>query len=205
MDPIKTGQLIRRLRRRQSLTQRELAEQLHVTDKTISKWETGGGCPDITLLRELAALFEVSMETLLRGEITEQEDTGNMKKLRFYVCPDCGNILTSSADAEVHCCGRRLAPLTPQKAAEPDLLQMEAVDGEWYITSEHAMTKDNYIAFVACLTDSSLLLCRQYPEWGLQVRMPYFARGRLLWYSTSQGLLYQDIFIRRQPDANGIK
>ena len=118
MDPIKTGQLIRQFRMQLGLTQRELAEMLHVTDKTVSKWETGGGCPDISLLRELSGVLGVSMETLLRGERTEQEDTGNMKKLRFYVCPDCGNILTSSADAQVHCCGKHLTPLTPKKAEE---------------------------------------------------------------------------------------
>lgn len=197
MDPIKTGQLIRQFRMQLGLTQRELAEMLHVTDKTVSKWETGGGCPDISLLRELSGVLGVSMETLLRGERTEQEDTGNMKKLRFYVCPDCGNILTSSADAQVHCCGKHLTPLTPKKAEEADFLRMEAVDGEWYITSDHAMTKEDYIAFVAFLTDSQLILSRQYPEWSLQVRMPYIARGRLLWYSTDQGLLYREIFIKR--------
>ena len=197
MDLIKTGQLIRQFRMQLGLTQRELAEMLHVTDKTVSKWETGGGCPDISLLRELSGVLGVSMETLLRGERTEQEDTGNMKKLRFYVCPDCGNILTSSADAQVHCCGKHLTPLTPKKAEEADFLRMEAVDGEWYITSDHAMTKEDYIAFVAFLTDSQLILSRQYPEWSLQVRMPYIARGRLLWYSTDQGLLYREIFIKR--------
>ena len=98
MDPIKTGRLIRQLRTGQGLTQRALADRLHVTDKTVSKWETGGGCPDISLLRELAGVLGVSMETLLRGEISGQEDNGNMKKLRFYICPECGNILTSSAE-----------------------------------------------------------------------------------------------------------
>lgn len=197
MDPIKTGQLIRQFRMQLGLTQRELAEMLHVTYKTVSKWETGGGCPDISLLRELSGVLGVSMETLLRGERTEQEDTGNMKKLRFYVCPDCGNILTSSADAQVHCCGKHLTPLTPKKTEEADFLRMEAADGEWYITSDHAMTKEDYIVFVAFLTDSQLILSRQYPEWSLQVRMPYIARGRLLWFSTDQGLLYREIFIKK--------
>lgn len=197
MNPNKTGLLIRELRTRQHMTQRALADRLHITDKTVSKWETGGGCPDISLFPALSEVFGVSMETLLRGEITGQEDTGNMKKLRFYVCPTCGNLLTSSSDAEVHCCGQKLTPLLPQKAAEADYLQMEAADGEWYITSDHAMTKEHYIAFVAFLTDSQLIMSRQYPEWNLQVRMPYIARGRLLWYSTDQGLLYREIYIRR--------
>ena len=197
MDPIKTGRLIRQLRTQAGLTQRALAERLHVTDKTVSKWETGGGCPDISLLGEVGNVLGVSMETLLGGEIIGQEDTGNMKKLRFYVCPDCGNILTSTADARVQCCGRVLEPLTPRRAEETECLQMEVQDGEWYITSDHPMTKACYIAFAAFLTDSQLVMTRLYPEWGMQVRMPYFARGRLLWYSTAQGLLYKEVYVRR--------
>lgn len=197
MDPIRTGLLIRRLRKSRQLTQRALAGMLHVTDKTVSKWETGAGCPDISILSELAAVFGVRADTLLQGEITEQEDNGNMKQSRFYVCPGCGNILTSSADAGVDCCGKRLTPLEAQEAQAGQALQMELTDDEWYITSSHPMTKDNYIHFIACLTDSSLLLHRLYPEWSVQVRMPYFARGRLLWYSTDEGLLYRDIRISR--------
>ena len=195
MDPIKTGQLIRQLRTAKGLTQKALAERLHVTDKAVSKWETGGGCPDISLLGEVGCLLGVSVETLLGGEIIGQEDTGNMKKLRFFVCPGCGNILTSTGDAGVQCCGRVLEPLTPRKAEEAECLQMEAQDGEWYITSDHPMTKEHYIAFAAFLTDSRLVMTRLYPEWGVQVRMPYAARGRLLWYSTDQGLLYREVHV----------
>ena len=100
MDPSKTGRLIRQLRTKQGLTQRALAERLFITDKTVSKWETGGGCPDISLLPALSEVLSVSTETLLRGEINEQEDNGNMKKTRFYVCPTCGGILTASAEAD---------------------------------------------------------------------------------------------------------
>ena len=197
MDPSKTGRLIRQLRTKQGLTQRALAERLFITDKTVSKWETGGGCPDISLLPALSEVLGVSTETLLRGEINEQEDNGTMNKTRFYVCPTCGGILTASAEADVQCCGQRLTPMTPQKAAEDDCLRMEAADGEWYISSDHPMTKTDHIAFVAFLTDSTLLLTRLWPEWALSVRMPYIPRGRLLWYSTTQGLFYREVFVRR--------
>ena len=57
MDPVKTGTLIRTLRTRLGLTQRELAGRLTVSDRTISKWERGLGCPDISLLAPLAAVL----------------------------------------------------------------------------------------------------------------------------------------------------
>ena len=110
MDPSKTGRLIRQLRTRQGLTQRALAERLFITDKTVSKWETGGGCPDISLLPALSEVLGVSTETLLRGEINEQEDNGTMKKTRFYVCPTCGGILTASAEAECSAAGSASRP-----------------------------------------------------------------------------------------------
>ena len=194
MDQIRTGELIRGLRKEHHLTQKQLAVRLHVSDKAISKWETGKGCPDISLLMMLADQFQVNLETLLTGEISEKEsETGNMKKMKFYVCPDCGNILTSASDTDISCCGKKLFPLEQRKAEEPDVLHMEVIDGEWYITSEHEMTKEHYIAFVAFLTDNMLIMSRQYPEWNLQARMPLYTRGRLLWYCTECGLQYKDI------------
>lgn len=55
-----TGAAIKRLRENQNMTQRQLAEKLCVTDKAISKWENGKGCPDISLLEPLAGALQVS-------------------------------------------------------------------------------------------------------------------------------------------------
>lgn len=199
MDQIKTGQLIRQLRCEQGLTQKQLAERIHISDKTVSKWETGNGFPDVSLLNVLARVLGVRPEILLSGEKPEKErENGTMKKLKFYVCPDCGNVMTSISDAEISCCGKTLRSLEAHKAEEADFLNMEAADGEWYITSAHEMSKAHYIAFVAFLTDSTLVLSRQYPEWNLQVHMPCFSRGRLVWYCTRHGLMYRDIRIPRR-------
>lgn len=197
MDPIRTGKLICLLRTEAGLTQRQLAALLHVSDKAVSKWETGKGCPDITLVQALAKVLGVSMETLLSGDYPEKERADTvMRKLQFYVCPACGNVITAASGAEIHCCGRHLMQLEPKEAAPSEALHTEAIDGEWFITADHQMTKEHYIAFVALLTDTSFTLCRQYPEWDLQVRLPYTGRGRLVWYCTGCGLLYQEIRVR---------
>ena len=79
----------------------------------------GHGCPDVSLLGPLAEIFGVPAERLLAGSLDPNEtEAGNMRKLKFYVCPDCGNILTSSGPAELHCCGRRLEPLAAAPADE---------------------------------------------------------------------------------------
>ena len=73
MDAKKTGQFIASQRKKLGVTQSELADQLHVTDKAVSRWERGVGLPDIQLLEPLAQMLEVSLIELVQGEVTQQE------------------------------------------------------------------------------------------------------------------------------------
>ena len=190
MDQIKTGGLIRALRTQKGLTQKALAEAVGVGDKAVSKWERGLGCPDVSLLPELSRVLGVWLEALLSGQIdANDQERGNMKKLNFYVCPDCGNLIIAAVESGVSCCGRTLLPLEPQKPEEP--LSVEKIDGSWFISSPHPMTKEHYVSFVALLTGDTLFLRRLYPEWDLQTRIPCFGHGLLLWYCTRHGLFRQ--------------
>ncbi len=192
MDCEKIGSLIYKMRKETNLTQKELADQLSVSDKTISKWERGQGCPDISLLPKLSELFHLDMEQLLLGSLQANEESGgNMKKIKFYVCPECGNIITSSAPASVSCCGRKLEALTPKKSEGDHQLSVEEIDGQFYVSSEHEMTKEHYISFTAYVTGEQVLLTKHYPEWALQKRFPKMGRGILYFYCVEEGLFYQ--------------
>ena len=68
MDTMKTGALIAQKRKEQNLTQQQLADLLGVTNKAVSKWETGDGFPDVSLLLPLAQALGVTADTLLKGE-----------------------------------------------------------------------------------------------------------------------------------------
>ena len=198
MDQIRTGGLIRQLRTEKKLTQKELAERIGVSDKAVSKWERGCGCPDVSLLPALAEVLGTDVQVLLSGRIEKNEsEKGDMKKIRFYVCKDCGNIITSASEASVTCCGNKLTALEPRKAEESEQLRTEDMGGEWYVSSDHEMTKEHYISFVAYVSDSQFMMFRQYPEWDLQFNMPMFRTGRLVWYCNRCGLMYQDINRRR--------
>ena len=116
-----------------------------------------------------------------------------MKKMCFYVCPNCGNMITAVADTNITCCGKKLKLLQPQKATEQENLIVEKIENDFYITTNHSMEREHYISFVALLTGDSIMLRKQYPEWGLQVRIPVFAHGRLLWYCNKHGLFYKEI------------
>ncbi|SHH03875.1 Helix-turn-helix [Anaerosphaera aminiphila DSM 21120] len=192
MDQEKIGLLIRNLRLNREMTQKQLAEKLNLSDKTISKWERGLGSPDISLLIDLAGVFKVDVEEMLSGELTKNQMVGgNMKNSMFYICPLCGNLVLSTGSINLSCCGRKLEEQEMKKATEDQKLKVEAIDSQWYITSEHPMSKSEYISFVAFANSGKIEIEKQYPEWNLQVRIPKSSRGKLIWYSTRDGLLYQ--------------
>lgn len=192
MDCAKVGNLIRCLRLEKGMTQKQLAETMNLSDKTVSKWERGLGCPDVSLLAELSAALGVTVEEILNGDLCPNDFVGgNMKKSHYYVCPLCGNITVCTGNATVSCCGRKLEALEPRKATAEQALCVEPVEDDWYITSSHPMHKDNYISFVAFATGDKVQIIKQYPEWNLQLRLPKRGHGMLLWYSTQEGLFYQ--------------
>lgn len=189
MDLIKTGQLIASLRREQRLTQKQVAECLGVCAKTVSKWETGRGFPDISLLGELACVLKVDPIKLILGELPPiKKEVGNVKKTKFYVCEKCGNLLTDLGGAEIVCCGRNLFPLNPQAADEAHELRIEEIEDDFYITFDHPMTKDHYVAFFAYVRFDRVLTLRLYPEQGSEVRFPRMRGGKLYWYCNNHGL-----------------
>lgn len=197
MDCGKVGALLCALRRERGMTQRQVAARLNVSDKAVSKWERGLGCPDVSLLRELAALFGVPVEQILEGPIApNRQDMGNLLRTRFYVCPCCGDIVHATGKAEVACCGRRLAPLQPGPADAAHAARAEDTDGDCYLTFAHEMTKQHHISFVAYIAVDRLLLVKLYPEQEAAVLLPgvtaeklLHGRGRkLYYYCTAHGL-----------------
>ena len=178
MDCAKVGRLILSLRKEQGLTQKQLAARLGLSDKTISKWERGLGCPDVSLLRGLGRALNVDIEKILEGDLGRQRpDTGNMKRTQFYLCPQCGNILLSTGKGQLSCCGRPLAPLTARPASREHPCRAEKLDGDWYVTFDHEMDKGHYLTFAAYLNWDRALLVRLYPEQEAAVRLPYGRGG----------------------------
>ena len=189
MDQSKTGELIRALRIRQGLTQQQLADIIGVSDKAVSKWERGNGAPDIATLPALAAALGSDTESLLGGELPDdRQANGNLKKLRFFVCPNCGNILTALDGAAVSCCGQRLTAVERQRPDDAHRLTVEDSDGDWYCRSEHEMRREHYISFVAFVTDDTLMLKKLYPQWNMEARFPRYSHGILYFYCTEHGL-----------------
>lgn len=192
MDCEKIGKMIYNLRKEKAMTQKQIADLMNISDKTISKWERGFGCPDVSLLPELSQIFGVNIEEILSGEIVLNETVGgNMKKLKFYVCPQCKNLITATADANISCCGKKLEALEAVKASSEHLLMIEPVEDELYVSSSHEMSKEHYISFVAYVTGDKVFVVKQYPEWNLSFRFHKMGHGKLYFHCLTHGLFYQ--------------
>lgn len=189
MDRYVTGNVIRRLRENRRMTQEALAERLFVSAKAVSRWETGRGLPDISLLEPLAKALGISIIELLSGEdIRNRNRAAHMGRGRFYVCPVCGNVIHATGEAVISCCGITLPPLEPEPADAEHALRVEAVEDEYFITLDHPMEKGHYISFLAAVSDQGVQLVKLYPEGNAEAR---FKRGRVrtvLAYCNRDGL-----------------
>ena len=161
MNPYLTSDTIRTLLDERGLTQRQLAERLGVTDKAVSKWESGRGLPDISLVEDLAGELGISVAELLTGDVRANANrAGNMLRSKFYVCPICGNVVHAMGEGSFSCCGVTLLPQEAEDASEDagHAFAIERVDADWYVTLDHPMTKTHFVSFIAYVTPDAVRL-----------------------------------------------
>ena len=193
MNQYVTGAIIRELREKKQLTQAELAEILKVSDKTVSKWETGRGYPDITLLEPIAEAFGISVMELLSGNrIRNMNISSNMMRSMFYVCPVCGNVIHSMGEAALHCHGVLLKPCEAEESDEAHQIFVEKSENEYYVRVEHEMTKQHYISFIAALSPDRIQMVKLYPEGNAEARFKMDGVRRILCYCNRDGLFRID-------------
>ena len=189
MNSYITGPAIKRSREERRLTQAQLAEKIGVSDKAVSKWETGKGLPDISLVEPLAKSLGVSVMELMNGEqIINRNKSCNVLRSKFYVCPICGNVLTSMGDTLVSCCGVTLPPLEAEAAEGEHEIRLERVEDETFVTLSHPMTKTHFISFLAFVSSDRVQFAKLYPEGEAQARLQLRGRGWLYACCNRHGL-----------------
>ena len=194
MNTYVTGTTIRQLRESRKMTQAELAGKLGVSSKTISKWETARGLPDISLLQPLAGALGISVIELMNGQhIINRNISANMLRCRFTVCPLCGNVIQSTGNAVVSCCGITLPALEAEEADDSHGITIETVEDEHYVTVHHPMTKTHFISFLAFVNDHRVQLVKFYPEGDAQARLQLRGRGLLYYYCNRHGLFQRKV------------
>ena len=194
MDNYITGTTIKRLREEKGITQTQLANEIGVGSKAVSKWETAKGLPDITLLEPLAKALSVSVMELMSGDtIINKNVSSNMLRSKFYVCPVCGNVINTVGDAVVSCCGITLPSLEAEETDEFHEITIEKVEDENFITVHHDMTKQHFISFIAYVTTDRVQFVKLYPESNAQTRLQLRVKGYLYIYCNKHGLMKKNI------------
>ena len=189
MDTYVTGNTIRQLRETRKLTQAELGERIGVSSKTISKWETAKGLPDISLLQPLAEALGISVIELMNGEhVINRNISANMMRSKFYVCPICGNVIHCTGNTLISCCGVTLPALEAEEADDDHAVTVQRVEDEHFVTVAHAMTKQHFISFVAHVTSDRMQLVKLYPEGNAETLLQMRGRGHLYYYCNRHGL-----------------
>lgn len=194
MDNYVTGSTIRALREKRQMTQAALAEILCVSDKAVSKWETGRGLPDISLIEPLAQALRVSVPELLSGKaIVNANRASNLLRSKIYVCPVCGNVIRAKGEAMVSCCGVALPALDAEEPDAAHAVYVEKTADEYYVRADHDMAKDHYISFMACVTADRFEMKALYPEGGAEARFFRRGAGWMYWYCNRHGLFKQKL------------
>ena len=198
MDKYVTGAVIRKLRENKGLTQDELAERIFVSSKAVSKWETGKGFPDISLLESLAKELGISVIELLSGEdITNRNISSNMIRTKFYVCPVCSNVIHATGEAVISCCGITLPPIEAEQAESDHAIQVDVVEDEYYVSVDHPMKKDHYISFLAAVSDQCVQFVNLYPEGNAEARFKINRVKKIYAYCNRHGL-FESVITRKK-------
>jgi len=184
-----TGKTIKQLREKKGLTQKQLADIVGVSDKTISKWETSKGYPDISVTESLATALGVSLSELFTGNIKENKNTSaNLRKSSFYICPVCGNTVNAIGQCNISCCGITLLEETADICNENHNIAVEISDNEYYVTVRHPMTKQHYISFISYVTSGSVETIKLYPEQNAEARFRRKGHGTIYIYCNKDGM-----------------
>ena len=194
MNTYVTGSVIKKLREAKGITQLKLAEEIGVSSKAVSKWETAKGLPDITLIEPLAKTLGVSVMELMSGEtVINKNASSNILFSKFYVCPVCGNIIHTTGETVISCCGISLPPLEAEEIDDEHAVTIENVEDEHFITVRHEMSKKHFISFIAYLTCDRVQFVKFYPEGNAETRMQLRGKGYLYLYCNKHGLMKKKV------------
>ncbi len=117
----------------------------------------------------------------------------NMLRTKFYVCPICGNILCSTGETVVSCCGIVLPVLEPEQEDSNHSLRVESVEDEYYVTIPHEMSKRHYISFIAAVKDDGCEIKKLYAEGNADARFKISGTKYFLYYCNKHGLFKTSI------------
>ena len=150
--------------------------------------------PDISLIEPLSQALGVSVMELMSGDtVINKNISSNILFSKFYVCTVCGNVIHTTGEAVISCCGITLPPLDTEETDEAHKITVEPVEDEHFIAVHHDMTKNHFISFVAFVTSDRIQFVKFYPEGNAETRFQLRGRGNLYIYCNKHGLMKKKI------------
>ena len=136
----------------------------------------------------------MSITELFSGDTIENtNESSNMEKIKFYVCPVCGNVISSIGEAVISCHGINLNPLEAEPIDETHKIDINIVEDEYYVCVKHEMTKSHYISFIAVVSSDRIELKKLYPESSADARFKISGTKKVFFYCNKDGLYCCDI------------
>lgn len=189
MNAYVAGNTIKTIREERKLTQSALARRLCVSDKTISKWETGKELPDISMLEPQAEALHISVTELISSmPVVNRNRAANLMKSVVHVCSVCGNVLIGTGEAVVQCHGIQLPSLIGEPVDQQHPCTISCVEDEYHIQTAHEMTRSHFISFIAGIGQDRIQLVHLYPEMSCETRLKRDGLRKIVFYCTRDGL-----------------
>ena len=139
---------------------------------------------------EAVSFMGAVLPTLKRWSTVENSNVAaNLKKSAFCVCPSCGNIIWSTGEAAVTCCGNVLNPLEAKKNNGILDAAVEVADGCQRVSVAHPMSKQDHLLFIASVGDDLVRIKRLYPEQEARAEFPLQGPSKVYAYGTGCGLI----------------
>ena len=121
--------------------------------------------------------------------IINKNTSSNILRSKFYVCPVCGNIIRTTGETVISCCGITLPPLVAEETDDEHKIKLEKIEDEIFVSIDHNMTKEHYISFIAYLTSDKVQFIKLYPEGNAETRIRPQGNGFVYIYCNKHGLM----------------
>jgi len=173
---------LKAFRRSHKMTQKEFAERIRVSDKTVSAWERGDRHISAEMLTKVLRNFDISPDDFF---LTEEEISDDF---HFYICPKCDNIAIMHKKSKIFCCGIEMQKVQWNPSENSISAKTKIKNDFLYATFMHEMNYNHYIQFVALVKKNGFEIYVMNPGDSPEVCFNFRKRGRLFAYCNVHGL-----------------
>lgn len=189
----KFNELVYKLRKAKRLTQKELAEKLHTTAKTISNWERKKNCIPAEMISSIIKELDIDKKFIYEEYIDEGSSKNGVK---FFYCPKCRNIMWSFTKNTQTCCNHTLYPLkaSPENSEHYLYTVISPHTGFLNVSSNHPQNAEHRIEFMAYVSEENVIIISQRENKPFSTSFNHMPGGILYMFCSKHGLFSDSVF-----------